>query len=120
MKRIVVAGSRNFNDYEYLRSKLDQIIWKEGDTIISGGANGADKLGERYAREHNIKLEVYPANWDQYGKRAGYMRNKQMAEVCTHGVVFWDGESKGSAHMIDLLGEYKRKFVVFLYNEEVR
>lgn len=118
MKRIVVAGSRGFDDYKYLKSKLDQITWNEGDVIISGGAKGADSLGERYAKEHSIRLEVYSADWDQYGKRAGYIRNKQMAEACTHGMVFWDGESKGASHMIDLLKEYERKFVVFLYNKE--
>ena len=113
MKKVVIAGSRTCDDYDFVKSKLNQIKWKEDDVIISGCADGADSLGERYAKEHNIKLERCPADWDQYGKKAGYIRNKKMAEVCTHAVVFWDGKSKGSALMIDLLSKFRRRYVVF-------
>ena len=69
--------------------------------IISGGARGADALGERYARENGFKVERYPADWDTYGKSAGPRRNKQMAEVCDCAICFWDGQSRGTASMIE-------------------
>jgi hypothetical protein len=103
--KIVVAGSRGFNDYEKLKSVLDELIEntsKEGVEIISGTAKGADKLGEKYANETGLKVVRFPANWDLYGKRAGYLRNVDMAKYGTHCVCFWDGISKGTSHMINI------------------
>lgn len=108
MTRIIVAGSRGFNDYQILRKTLDSIIENINDEIeiVSGTARGADKLGELYAYDNNLLLKRFPADWNLYGKRAGYLRNKQMAEYAAEetgmAVVFWDGESRGSKHMIDL------------------
>ena len=70
--------------------------------IVSGGARGADSLGEQYARERGFKLSVFRAEWNKYGKSAGYRRNEQMALYADAVVVFWDGVSKGSKHMIDI------------------
>ena len=84
---ICIAGSRDFNDYELLESSITEWaknnpqIKQEDVTIISGGARGADKLGERFAKEYDLKLQIYPADWNQYGKSAGYKRNTQMAEL---------------------------------------
>lgn len=104
--KVIIAGSRDFNDYELLKFKtthiLQNIIAKgEEIIIISGTARGADQLGERYALEMGYKLERYPAKWDIYGKRAGYLRNQQMAEVADAAIIFWDGKSRGTKHMID-------------------
>lgn len=117
IKYVVVAGTRSFNNYELMCKILDEFKLTKDDFIISGCAMGADWLGERYAREHGIMLKRFPANWKSYGKQAGYIRNKQMAEVCTHGVVFWNGSSRGSKHMIDLLREYNREYRVVKYSE---
>ena len=70
--------------------------------VISGTANGADKLGEEWASIGNIPIERYPADWATYGKRAGYVRNAEMAEVADCLVACWDGESKGTGHMIEI------------------
>lgn len=106
--KIIVAGSRGFNDYNLLRKKLDFFLSKKDPatiTIISGGARGADQLGERYARERGLQLEIYPAEWEKYGKSAGYKRNELMAEKADGLVAFWDLESRGTKHMIDLAGK---------------
>ncbi len=102
--RLIVAGGRFFNDYTLMKRKLDIILSKveEPIEIVSGKANGADTLGERYARENGYPVKDFYAQWGLYNKRAGYLRNKDMAEYATHCVCFWDGESKGTKHMIDL------------------
>lgn len=118
--RIIIAGSRFFNDYKLLKDKLDYFLSNkiaEGYkiVIISGTANGADKLGERYATERGYAIERYPANWDAYGKSAGYRRNVQMAKVADACVVFWDGTSPGSKHMIDIANSYKLPLRIVRY-----
>ena len=106
MTRIIVAGSRSFNNYRLLRSKLDEITADIHDEIeiVSGNARGADRLGERYAREHNISVALFPADWSVYGKPAGIIRNQIMINNVSKGkalvVVFWDGESRGALDMI--------------------
>jgi len=103
--RIIIAGSRNFRDYELLRSTMFDVIDRGNPrdfTILSGGARGADMLGECFAREHGCGLEVYPADWDRYGKSAGYRRNVEMAENADVLLAFWDEESRGTQHMIQI------------------
>lgn len=112
MTRIIVAGSRDFADKERLYKALDSHLAyiNDGVEIVSGHCRGADILGEQYAREHNIPLIVFPADWDKYGKRAGYIRNKQMAEYASeeNGVLiaFPIGESRGTKMMIKLARDY--------------
>lgn len=114
--KIIVAGSRTFNDYVKLKNKLDSILKNQKDiSIISGTANGADKLGERYATENHYKLEEYSAMWDIFGKSAGYKRNEEMAKVADACVIFWDGKSKGTKHMIDIAKKYKLKLRVIMF-----
>jgi len=102
--RVIIAGGRDFNDFDGMIVKLDALfsVTDEGVTVISGTANGADKLGERYADFRGYEIERYPAQWDVYGRSAGYKRNEQMAGIASHCVVFWDGQSRGSKHMIDI------------------
>lgn len=105
--KVIVAGGRNFNDYDYLESKLNYYLSKKRNegyniVIISGTANGADSLGEKYANNKGYNIERYPAQWDKYGKSAGYKRNVEMANVADACIVFWDGISRGSKHMIDI------------------
>lgn len=101
---IIVAGSRSFKDFNLMVEKLDKILSniKSEITIISGGAQGADLMGEAYATYRGHKCLTMPAEWDKYGRSAGYKRNEAMAEIATHCVVFWDGKSPGSRHMINI------------------
>jgi uncharacterized phage-like protein YoqJ len=105
--RVIIAGSRTFHNYQLLKEKATQILQNYIQTnqeiiIISGTATGADQLGEQFAKEMGFKVERYAADWDKWGKSAGYKRNQQMAEVANVAIVFWDGQSKGSKHMIDI------------------
>ncbi len=70
-----------------------------------GEAKGADLLGRRYGENVGYVVESFPAEWDKYGKRAGYIRNKAMADVADAVVAFWDGASEGTKHMIDIATE---------------
>lgn len=102
--RLIVAGSRDFNDYSLLKSILDILLKDVSHVIeiVSGTAKGADTLGERYANEHGHQIRRFPADWDTHGKRAGYLRNIQMADYATNCILFWDGQSKGTKMMADI------------------
>ena len=104
--RIIIAGSRNFKDYDLLKEIVDSVIVKvysdDEITIISGTARGADQLGEKYAKENSLPVERFPADWERYGKKAGFIRNYQMANNADVLIAFWDGTSKGTKMMIDL------------------
>jgi len=104
MFKVIVAGGRYFNDYELLKNKLDYILQNKlpNVEIVSGTAKGADTLGERYAKENNLGIHRKPADWDTFGKSAGYRRNAEMADYSDGCVCFWDGKSRGTKHMIDL------------------
>lgn len=120
MFKLVVAGSRDFNDYELLKHKLIyylQLHDLADVEIVSGGARGADKLGERFAHEHGCKLTIMNADWDTYGKSAGYRRNAEMARYSDGCIVFWDGISKGTQHMINLAKQAEIKTIVVNYKE---
>ncbi len=101
--RVIIAGSRNFEDLALLTRKMDGFLHKKvAPVILSGAARGADRLGEIYANDRKIPIQRYPAKWDRYGKNAGRMRNAEMAEAADAVVVFWDGISPGTAHMVDV------------------
>lgn len=103
--RLIVAGSRNFNNYELLKEKCDCLLSLKRQThsivIVSGTARGADQLGERYAAERGYQVERFPADWKNDGKAAGPIRNAQMAAYADALVVFWDGRSRGTRDMIE-------------------
>ena len=105
--KLIIAGGREFNDYQLMKESFDRLIQAEDITIISGTARGADRLGEVLAQEYGLELIRMPANWDKYGKSAGYRRNEAMAKVATHALIFWDGKSKGTNHMINLAKQYE-------------
>jgi hypothetical protein len=97
--KTIIAGSRSAGSYNELLKALAGIDWTPTQ-IISGGARGADRLGEEWARKNNVRLRRFPADWDRHGKRAGYLRNAQMLQHADALVALWDGESRGTAHMI--------------------
>jgi hypothetical protein len=130
--RVIIAGSRNFTDYELLKQKCDSILNFRKVEIISGGARGADLLGERYALERGYDIKRFIPDWS-IGKSAGYIRNENMAKYASDRdqkleyllndksavgglIVFWDGKSRGSKHMIDLASKYNLKTRVIKYD----
>jgi len=82
---------------------LDNDLGPDNTDFISGAAKGADWLGEQWALSRGYKVMLFTANWTDHGKAAGYIRNKQMADEATALVAFWDGRSKGTAHMISAM-----------------
>lgn len=99
--RVIIAGSRTFRDYVYLKKICDFVIDGAEVEIVSGTAQGADKLGEKYALEKSFRVKRFPAKWHEYGKRAGFFRNIEMAKYADVLIAFWDGESRGTKHMIE-------------------
>ncbi len=103
--KVIIAGSRSFNNYSLLRQICDLELNRDSE-IVSGTANGADKLGEQYADEKGIRKKLFAADWTTHGKSAGYIRNEEMAKYADALIAFWDGKSKGTQHMIELARKY--------------
>jgi hypothetical protein len=111
--KVIIAGGRTFNDYDLLCRKCDRILsLQKVVEIVSGMAKGADALGERYAKKHGYQIKQFPADWDKHGKSAGYKRNAEMAQYADALIAFWDGESKGTKHMIELANQLGLKVIV--------
>ena len=104
--KTIIAGSRTFTEYTIVQQTLSSLDWTITE-VVSGHARGADHLGERWATEEKIPYVVFAAEWNRYGKRAGLLRNKKMAQYAKAAVIFWDGSSKGSQHMIRLAHQYQ-------------
>lgn len=98
--KVIIAGSRSFQNYDRMVQVMQQVPWKVTQ-VISGNAKGADQMGEWWAQERGIEVRVFPANWSKYGKAAGHIRNQEMASVGDALVAFWDGKSKGTESMIE-------------------
>ena len=123
MYKVIIAGGREFDDYRLLKAKLDLLFKnkiKKEIIIVSGGARGADALGERYAKEKGLQLSRKPANWKLFRSQAGFVRNREMAEMADACVCFWDGQSSGTKHMIDLANEYNLDLRIVSYSKKLR
>lgn len=122
MFKVIVAGTRHFEDYSLLEEKLDYYLSDKlpNVEIVSGTAKGADQLGERYATERNLPVKKFPANWYPNGKgdrlskgayegldrSAGPKRNADMAKYADALILFWDGKSSGAKSMLGLAERY--------------
>lgn len=113
---VIVAGGRDFSDYELMKEKLDKLFVNIEPVIVCGEAKGADSLGKKYAEEKGYTVLSYPADWNTFGKRAGYIRNEAMAVVADALVAFWNGESKGTKHMIDTMKKCNKQVRVIRYS----
>jgi len=120
--RVIIAGSRGFNDYELLTKKCDEIIYNEiaeDLEFICGMARGADLLGKKYADQWGYIVKQFYPDWDKYGKSAGYRRNEEMAIYAKEDngvlIAFWDGISKGTKHMINLANKHGLRVYVVKY-----
>lgn len=126
MARVIIAGGRDFDDRSLLASVLMELFWIHGAyddmdpevEIVSGGARGADTLGEKEAQHYGLAVTTFPAKWDELGRYAGIARNKQMAEYADILVAFWDGKSRGTRNMIDTALEYGLTVHVYRYVAE--
>ena len=132
--KVIVAGGRDFTDLTLMTAIMDRLLvgfmggfpvtgttmarWFDEVTIVSGTARGADATGEDYADSRAVKVMRFPAEWDVYGKAAGYKRNQQMARYADALVAFWDGKSRGTKHMIDIARAEGLRVRVYRYDGE--
>ena len=114
---LIVAGSRNFQNYPLMCKELDKIKSTIGE-VICGDVKGADTYGAMYARDNNIPIRHCPADWEKYGVRAGYVRNEQMGNCADELIAFWDGISPGTKHMIDYMNSLKKKVTVIRFDQQ--
>lgn len=117
--KLIVAGGRDFTDTKLLEKAITDLA--EGEyaakaiSIVSGMARGADMLGYMFAVKHNVVVYAMPADWEQYGKRAGMIRNKAMGDASDALLAFWDGQSKGTKQMIDYMRKLGKPVHVIPY-----
>jgi len=116
--RLIIAGGRTYHkdrDYHFTENEIEQlkhICEYMGITeIVSGGATGADKCGENFAKECNIPLKVFEADWDTLGRKAGPIRNGEMAEYADALCVF--PGNKGTKDMLSKAKKNNLRIVQF-------
>jgi len=111
-ERVAIVGSRE--GFEPGRAAEYVTHLPKSTVIVSGGARGIDREAETAARVRGMQVDIYPADWERYGKSAGFIRNQAIVENCDRVVAFWNGESKGTHHTIDLACE-RGKPVLIIY-----
>ena len=116
MLKVIVAGGRDFNDYNLLSEKLDKLFSKRADVVIvSGMAKGVDSLAVKYAEDNKLRVSEFPAKWAKHGNASGFRRNVEMARFADACVCFWNGKSAGTKHMIDTAKRMNLKLRVIQY-----
>ena len=117
--KLIVAGGRDFVDAYLLSQEINKLSFTtyadKEVSIVSGMARGADSLAHRFAKTNGIVVYEMPADWGTHGKRAGFMRNERMAHFSDGLLAFWDGYSKGTAHMIDYMRSINKPTHVVRY-----
>lgn len=113
----LITGSRNINNKKLIFDNLSKILYDFGkpDLIIHGGCYGVDTISGWWANSNKIKVQIEKADWDKYGKAAGPIRNKTMADMLNLEdlcIAFWDGKSKGTKNMISLVKYKGNKIIV--------
>lgn len=99
--KVIIAGSRTINNY----SLVEQAVEESGleiTEVVSGMASGIDMLGVMWATNNNVDYAEFPADWKKYGKSAGFIRNREMADYADALICVWDGVSRGSKNMISI------------------
>lgn len=112
--KIAIIGGRDFDDYELmvntLKPHIDIIT-----CVVSGGAKGADSLGEKWAIENNKETLIHLPDWKTYGKSAGFVRNKEIIRDADKVFAFWDGKSKGTENSIQIAKKTKKEVIIISY-----
>lgn len=118
--KIAIVGSRSFSDYSELENKVQKFLteWDcelNSVEIVSGGALGADSLGELFAKNHQLEMISILPDWKKYGRGAGIVRNREIAETADAVIAFWDGISKGTKATIDFFRNQKKRIKIVRY-----
>lgn len=106
-RKVIVAGSRSFTNYRKVQEELDFYLSEIGE-VVCGSAQGADELGRTWAIKNNIPVKMFPADWQNDGQAAGFMRNHKMGDYADALIAFWDGQSAGTKDMIDYMNQLKK------------
>ena len=115
--KVIIAGSRTIVAFSILVDvikefdKIDKNITIT--EVVCGGAKGVDKLGSLWGSRHNIPIRLFPADWERYGRKAGMVRNEEMADYAEAAIILWDGKSSGTANMIDFAKQYNLTTLVY-------
>ena len=114
--KVILAGSRHYRDYHQFKALCDQFFQTlpSGIEIVSGGAPGTDAMAERYASEQGYPVKVFPADWNQFPRTAGHIRNAEMAAYGDALFAFWDGKSKGTESMIKAARRKRLKVTIMI------
>ena len=112
---IAVSGSRSINDISFVHKVLDKVRQLLDGKFIFGDARGVDAIAKAYMEKHSIPYEVYPAEWEKYGRRAGPIRDWKLAKDCDFLVAIWDGKSRGTKHTIDAAIKQKKPVLIVPY-----
>lgn len=119
--KVIIAGSRNITEQKHVVSAMVAFCKANAveklSEIVSGGARGVDRLAEVFAASIDRPVKIFPAKWDLYGKKAGYLRNKEMGEYADALVAVWDGKSSGTKMMINIMNELKKPVYIYLVDE---
>mgnify|MGYP000025132384 CR=1 FL=1 len=111
--KVIIAGSRDGfvarNVFEAIEES--KFIITE---VVSGGARGVDRDGEYWAKLNNIPIKLFPADWDKYKKAAGVIRNIEMAMYADALIAVWDGKSKGTKHMCELMIQHIKPVYTYI------
>lgn len=112
MKKVAIIGSRTFTNYRICKEVIENIVEDSKIMIVSGGAKGADALGEKFADENNLMKLIFKPDWEKFGKSAGFKRNTQIIENSDIVIAFWDYESKGTKNSIDTAKKLKKDLYI--------
>lgn len=112
--KVIIAGSRSCTDYNFVEGAIHESGFSITE-VVCGGAIGVDSVGRKWARYYRIPVKMFLPDWRTHGKKAGIIRNIEMADYAEALIAVWDGESRGTKHMIDAAGKkgipvYIRKF----------
>jgi len=117
--KLAIIGSRGFNNYSLLCDAMESYFRSSYgyniNEIVSGGAAGADKLGAKWAKEHEIKLTELIPDWKTYGKSAGFIRNVDIVNNSDMVLALWDGLSKGTAHSLRIARDQKKPTLIIYF-----
>lgn len=117
--KVIIAGSRDIEDPDFVYQAVEKSGYNVTE-VVSGKARGVDFLGELWANVNHVPIKGFPADWDTYGKSAGPIRNRQMAEYADVLIAVWDGKSKGTKDMIKQMKSLDKPcFVVIVEKDPV-
>lgn len=109
--KVIIAGTREFTDYDLIKETIENSGYDVTE-VICGGARGTDYFGEIWALENKIPISYFLADWKHHGKSAGPKRNQLMGKYADAAIIFWDGQSKGTKNMIDIMKKADKPYII--------